>query len=322
MENNVKSKRKRSRLLEIWKRFKKNPLAMIGLVILTFMVLLAATADFLAPPIDGMPAYMVQDRRNARHFPSAENILGTDHLGRDVFSRIAHGSRISLAVGFVVLGIGLTVGVTLGTIAGFYGGVIDNVFMRLIDIILAMPNIMLAITIAAILGPGLFNVMIAVGVGAIPIYARTVRALVLTFKEQEFVEAAKAAGASDFRLIRRHILPNCISPLIVEASMGMAGAIMAAAGLSFIGIGLQPPIPEWGAMLAEGRQWLVAGYWHLTVFPGVMIALIIFAFNMMGDGLRDALDPRLRSGGFSKKRFRRMQLMKLAAAQSNSKEGQ
>ena len=322
MENNVKPKRKRSRFFEIWKRFKKNPLAMIGLVILTLMVILAATAGIIAPPSeDGLPAYMVQNRRNALQFPSSEHIMGTDQLGRDVFHRIAHGSRISLSVGLVVIGIGLTFGVSLGAIAGFYGGLVDNIFMRIIDIILAMPNIMLAITIAAMLGPGMMNVMIAVGVGAIPVYARTVRALVLTYKEQEFVEAAKAAGANDFRLIRRHILPNCISPLIVEASMGMAGGIMAAAALSFIGIGLQAPIPEWGAMLAEGRGFLLSGFWYLTVFPGVMIALIIFSLNMMGDGLRDALDPRLRSGGFSKKRFRRMQLMK-AAAQTESGEGQ
>jgi peptide/nickel transport system permease protein len=195
----------------------------------------------------------------------------------------------------------MTIGVTLGSIAGFYGGLIDNVIMRLIDIVLAIPALLMAIAIAAALGPGLVNVMIAVGLNAIPAYGRIVRAQVLQIREQEFVEAARSLGANDFRLIRKHILPNCMAPIIVEATMGMAMAIAVAAALSFIGVGLQPPVPEWGAMLSDGRQFLIAGYWHLTVFPGLMIALIVFALNMMGDGLRDALDPRLRTASVTKK---------------------
>ena len=303
-----KPKRKRSQIGEIWKRFKRNPLGIVGLVIIVLMATLALLAPVLAPasPDGRVPGYNHQrwGVEYVRQFPSADAIMGTDHLGRDVFSRIVHGARISLLIGFVVIGIGITFGLTLGAIAGYFAGVADNIIMRIIDVILAVPNILMAIAIVAALGQGLRSVMIAVGFASIPIYARTVRAQVLIFKEQEFVEAARACGASHLRIIFRHIIPNSLPPIIVEASMGMAGAILAAAGLSFIGLGLQPPTPEWGAMLNEGRAWMLAGYWHLTVFPGLMIACIIFALNMVGDGLRDALDPKLRSSGFGKKKFR------------------
>ena len=302
--------KKRGQFAEIWHRFKKNPLAIIGLCIIILMIALALLAPVLAPGDDFTPGYNLQDWGNVRQFPSADHIFGTDHLGRDVFSRIAHGARISLLVGVVAITIGVTFGMTIGSIAGYYGGIVDNVFMRIIDIILAIPSILLAIAIVAAIGTGMFPVMIAVGFNAIPIYARTVRAQILAQRDQEFVEAARASGADDFRIVFKHILPNCMAPVIVEASMGMAGAILSAAGLSFIGIGLQPPVPEWGAMLSEGRQFMLAGYWHLTIFPGLMIALIIFALNMMGDGLRDALDPKLRSASFSKRKFRRLQLQR------------
>ena len=301
-----KPRKKRSQLAEIWKRFKRNPLALVGLFIILCMISMALAAPFIAPAQGAIPGYNLQrwGAEYVRQFPSADAIMGTDHLGRDVFSRIAHGARISLLVGLVVISIGISAGLTLGSIAGYYAGVADNIIMRMIDVILAVPNILLAIAIvAAFGGVGIWPVMIAVGIGAIPIYSRTIRAQVLIFKEQEFVEAARASGASDFRIIVRHIIPNSMPPVIVEASMGMAGAILAAAGLSFVGLGIQPPTPEWGAMLSEGRAWMLAGYWHLTVFPGIMIALIIYALNMMGDGLRDALDPKLRSAGFSKKKF-------------------
>jgi peptide/nickel transport system permease protein len=314
----VKMKKKHSNFKEIWKRFRKNPLAVIGLVILILMFILAISADWLAPgdPDLGLPGYNLQNWGNSRQFPSREHIFGTDQMGRDMFARIAHGSRISLSVGFVVVGIGLFIGIPIGCVAGFYGGIRDNIIMRFLDILLAMPNILLAIAISATLGPGVRNVMIAVGVGAIPTYARTVRALVLTVKEQEFIEAARSCGASDKRLIFRHILPNCIAPVIVEATMGLAGAILSAAGLSFIGVGLAPPTPEWGAMLSDGRQWMLSGFWHMTLFPGLMIAMLIFSLNMMGDGLRDAFDPKLRSGGFSKKRFKRILKQKALTAEA------
>jgi peptide/nickel transport system permease protein len=291
---------------------------MVGLVILTLMFILAISADWLAPgdPELGLPGYNLQNWGRSYQFPSREHIFGTDNFGRDIFSRIAHGARISLSVGFVAVSIGLFVGVPLGCVAGFYGGLRDNAIMRFLDILLAMPNILLAIAISATLGPGVRNVMIAVGVGSIPIYARTVRALVLTVKEQEFVEAARSCGASDSRLIFRHILPNCIAPVIVESTMGLAGAILSAAGLSFIGVGLMPPTPEWGAMLSDGRPLMYAGFWHMTLFPGLMVAMLIFSLNMMGDGLRDAFDPKLRSGGFSKKRFKRILKQKAQAAET------
>lgn len=311
--NQEKTKKKYSQSREVWKRFKRNPLAMIGLVVIILMFLLAILADVIAPAIDGMPGYNQQDWTRARQFPSAEHIFGTDNLGRDMLSRVVHGARYSLFVGFVVVGIGLTVGVTLGALAGFFSGVVDNVIMRITDIMLAMPTILLAIAIAAALGGGLFSIMVAVGIAVIPGYARLVKAQVLTVKNQEFVEAARSCGAGNLRLIFRHILPNCTAPIIVEATMGMAGAILSAAGLSFIGIGLQPPIPEWGAMLSDGRFFMLAGYWQMTLFPGLFIALLIFSLNMMGDGLRDAFDPRLRGANFSKRKFKKLQTERFKA---------
>jgi len=319
MEQAKQTRKKRSQFFDIWKRFKRNPLAMAGLVVIILLALLAAFAGVLAPG-DGLnPGYDMQSLINAFQAPSAEHIFGTDHLGRDQFNRIAHGSRITLTVGFIVVGISMTSGVALGAIAGFYGGVTDNLIMRLIDIILAVPTILLAIAISAaqLFPSGLTNVMVAVGIGAIPGFARQARAQVLTIKGQEFVEAAHSCGAGDFRAITRHILPNCMAPIIVEATMGMAGAIASAAALSFLGLGLQSPTPEWGAMLSDGRRFMLLGHWHMTLFPGLAIALIIFALNLMGDGLRDAFDPRLRSASVSKKKFRRMQLARMNAQTDN-----
>ena len=321
-QHQVNQKRKkRSQFIDVWKRFRKNPLAMAGLTIIILLALLAIFADVLAPGTERDPGYDIQNLLNAFQPPSSEHIFGTDHLGRDQFNRIAHGSRITLTVGFIVVGISMSAGVALGAIAGFYGGISDNLIMRLIDIILAVPTILLAIAITAVLGHGIENVMIAVGIGAIPGFARQARAQVLTIKEQEFVEAARSCGAGDFRVVGRHILPNCMAPIIVEATMGMAGAIASAAALSFLGLGLQSPTPEWGAMLSDGRRFILLGHWHMTVFPGVAIALIIFALNLMGDGLRDAFDPKLRSANISKKKFRRMQLAKVNV-QTNSGGGQ
>jgi len=295
--------KKKSQFLEIWRRFKKSRTAIVGLFLILVLVLTAIFADVIAPPVvielSGdradivIPLAEFQDLTNDRAFPSAEHWFGTDSLGRDIFARVVHGTRISLMVGVIVVGIAAFVGITLGAIAGFYGGVYDNILMRLIDIMLAIPNILLAISIAAALGPGLVNVMIAVGIGSIPGFARIVRGSVLTIKDQEFIEAARSIGASDFRLIMRHIIPNCMAPIIVNSTMGMANAILNAAGLSFIGLGIQPPTPEWGAMLSEGRQIMIE-FWPVAVFPGMAIALTILGFNLLGDGLRDALDPRLK----------------------------
>ena len=313
-------RKKRSQFLDVWKRFKRNPLAMAGLTVIILLTLMAIFADVIAPGTERDPAYDMQNLLRAFQPPSSEHIFGTDHLGRDQFFRIVHGSRITLQVGFIVIGISMSIGVTLGALAGFYSGVTDNIIMRIIDIILAVPTILLAISITAALGdPSLRNVMIAVGIGAIPGFARITRGQVLTVKEQEFVEAARSCGANDFRIIRRHVLPNCMAPIIVEATMGMAGAISAAAALSFLGLGLQSPTPEWGAMLSDGRRFMLLGHWHMTLFPGLAIAFIIFALNLMGDGLRDAFDPRLRSASVSKAKFKRMQLARVA--QNNSGEG-
>lgn len=311
IEANSTKKKKRSQMREMWKRFKRNPIAMTGLVIVIFLALLAIFAEVLAPGTDWNPGYDRQNLGQRLLPPTFEmnevteqrHIFGTDNLGRDIFSRIVHGGRASLTVGFIIVGISMTFGILLGSIAGFYSGIVDNIIMRFIDIVLAIPNILLALSIASIMTRSLTSVMIAVGIGAIPGFARIVRASVLSLREQEFIEAARSIGAKDLRLILRHILPNCTAPIIIEATMGMAGAILSAAALSFLGLGNPPPSPEWGAMLNLGRQFMLDGQWHMTLFPGLFVALLVFSLNMIGDGLRDAFDPRLRTASISKKAF-------------------
>jgi peptide/nickel transport system permease protein len=293
-----KPKKKHSQWLEAWRRFRKNPVGMIGLFIVLMLIFTTIFADLIAPAIDDpnlgrVPAYEFQDLTNRNAFPSRDHPFGTDNFGRDIFYRVIHGSRISLLVGFVVVGISMFVGVALGAVAGYYGKYTDIVIMRIMDIILAIPTILLAISIAAALGAGLVNVMIAVGVATIPYFARQVRSSVLSLREQEFIESAKSIGCSDLRIMLRHVIPNCMAPIIIRATMGMAMAIVSAAALSFIGLGIEPPTPEWGAMLSEGRRF-VRDYWQMTVFPGLAIALVVFGLNMLGDGLRDVLDPRLK----------------------------
>ena len=273
---------------DTWHRLCKNKLAMLGLAILVLLVLCAVFADLIAPY-----DYAKQDLMIARQGPGAEHLFGTDEYGRDIFSRVIYGSRISLTVGFIAVGISLVVGGLLGAIAGYYGGRTDNGIMRLMDVIMSIPSILLAISIVAALGPGLINLMIATGISYVPSYARIVRASILSIKDQEFVEAARAVGTNDFKIIVRHILPNCMAPIIVQATVGVALAILTAAGLSFIGLGLEPPTPEWGAMLSSGRDFIRDDP-HMTMFPGIAIAVTIFALNVLGDGLRDALDPKLR----------------------------
>ncbi len=283
------AKKKRSPWVTVWMSLKKNKSAMFGLIIILILIFCALTADFIAP-------YGFDDQDLMARFqtPNSKHWFGTDNFGRDILSRVIYGSRISLQVGFIAVGISMFTGGALGAIAGYYGGKMDNVIMRFMDILLAIPGILLAISIVAALGPGLQNVMIAVGIGSIPSYARIVRASVLSIRDQEFIEAAKAVGANDFRIITKHIIPNSMAPIIVQATLGVAGAILSAAGLSFIGLGIQPPTPEWGAMLSTGRQFL-RDHWHIATFPGLAIMITIFALNLLGDGLRDALDPRLKS---------------------------
>ena len=286
-------KKKHSPMSEVWRRYKKSPIAMLGLIVVLAMVIIAISADIIAPPSGSSPGYDIQNLSNRFHPPSRAHIMGTDDFGREIFARVVHGSRISLLVGFFTVTVSMITGVTLGLIAGFVGRFVDNIIMRTLDIVLSIPPILLAISIAAALKPGLTSIVIAVGVGAVPGYARIMRASVLTVREREFIEAARSVGASNFRIIRKHIFPNCIAPIIVQATMGMGYAILWAAALSFIGLGIQPPTPEWGAMLADARMY-IRDHWHMVLFPGLSISIIIFALNMMGDGLRDAFDPRLK----------------------------
>ncbi|MCT4563457.1 MAG: ABC transporter permease [Maledivibacter sp.] len=285
-----KKNKKRSQWAEVWRRLKKNKMAMLGLAILTILVLAAIFADFIADYDD---VVVSMDLTNKLKGPSADHWFGTDEFGRDIFARMVHGARVSLKVGILAVGISIIIGGSLGAVAGYYGGKLDNTVMRIMDIFLAIPSILLAIAIVSALGPSLMNLMIAISVSSVPTYARIVRASVLSIRDQEFIEAAKAIGAKDLRIILKHIIPNALAPVIVQGTLGVASAILSTAGLSFIGLGIQPPAPEWGAMLATGRPYLRYA-WHVTTFPGLAIMITILALNLVGDGLRDALDPRLK----------------------------
>ena len=279
--------KKRSQWAELWKNLKRNKMALFGLIII---VLLAIFADQIA---NYDQVVIKQNLKMRLKPPSAQHWLGTDEFGRDIFARLIHGARVSLKVGLIAVGIAIVVGGFLGAIAGYYGDKLDNVIMRVMDIFLAVPSILLAIAIVSALGPNLLNLMIAVSISSIPRYARIVRASVLSIRDQEFVEAARAIGAGDARIIFRHIIPNSLAPVIVQGTLGVANAILSTAGLSFIGLGIQPPAPEWGSMLSGGRQYLRYAWW-VTTFPGVAIMITILSLNLLGDGLRDALDPRLK----------------------------
>lgn len=282
--------KKKSQWREVWDRLKINKMAMLGLAILVALILLAVFADIIA---DYDEVAIKVDTSIRLEGPSKDHILGTDEFGRDIFARIAHGARISLKVGIIAVGIAIIIGGALGAIAGFYGGVLDNVIMRIMDIFLAIPSILLAIAIVSSLGSNMVNLMLAVGISSIPSYARIVRASVISVKDEEFIEAARAIGASDTRIIMKHIIPNSLAPVIVQATLGVAGAILSTAGLSFLGLGVKKPTPEWGSMLSGGRSFLRQAP-HIVAFPGLAIMITILSLNLLGDGLRDALDPRLR----------------------------
>jgi peptide/nickel transport system permease protein len=271
-----------------FRRLLRNPSALVGGTILLVFVLLALCAP-LASPYDPIKT----NQRTSLKAPSMEHPLGTDRFGRDVFSRIVWGARLSLPVGFVSVVIAAVIGVTFGLVAGFYGGRIDAVIMRLVDLLLAFPGILLALAIVAILGGSLVNLMIAVGIAAIPDYVRITRGAVLSVKQREFVTAARTVGARDVQIALRHILPNILPPVIVVATLGIASAIITASALSFLGLGIKPPAPEWGNMLAEGRQFMQRAWW-VAFFPGLAIMLTVLSINLLGDGLRDVLDPRMK----------------------------
>lgn len=271
-----------------WARFRANPAAVAGLVLVTLLLLLAVVAPLLFP-YDARASDLGMRLKP----PSPAHPLGTDNLGRDVLLRLLHGAHRSLGVGFFSVLLGVVVGTTLGTLAGYLGGWPDGLLMRMMDVILAFPSTLLAIAIVAMRGPGLFNTMLAVGIVSIPIYARLVRSMVLTIKERDFVLAARSLGTPPARILLSHILPNSLSPIIVQGTLGIATAIIEAAALGFLGLGQQPPDPEWGQMLTDARNFLLNAPWAM-IFPGAAIMISVLAFNLLGDGIRDALDPRLR----------------------------
>jgi peptide/nickel transport system permease protein len=272
------------------RRLARSPGAIAGLVIVLIFLFISLTADYIAPHNYDLSNFAV-----ARQGPSAEHWLGNDEIGRDLFSRLLHGARISLYVGLISVGIGVVVGLPLGLLAGYFGGILDQIIMRLMDIMLAFPSILLAILMVAVLGPSLENAMIAIGVVSIPIYARLIRSSTLEVKEELYIEASRAMGAGNTYIILRHVLPNTLAPVVVQSTLQIAAAIQASAALGFLGLGAPPDVPEWGNMLQKGRTYIISAP-HIVIYPGIAIMLVVLGFNLLGDGLRDALDPHLAHG--------------------------
>ena len=272
-----------------WKAFRRNRPALVGLTILVLLILVSLLAPFLTPYDPDQQALS-----EALRGPSASHPFGTDHLGRDILSRVILGASVSLKVGFLSVGLALVVGTLIGLLAGFYGGWGDDVLMRIMDMLFAFPAVLLAIAILAIRGPGTSNTIIAIAIVYVPIFARVTRASVLGVREEVYVRASRSVGASDLRLLTRHVLPNAAPPIIVQTSISLAFAVLAEAALSFLGLGTQPPNPSWGLMLAEGRGYIDLAWW-LAFFPGMAIVVTVLCFNLLGDGLRDVLDPRQRT---------------------------
>ncbi|MBM7650267.1 peptide/nickel transport system permease protein [Bacillus ectoiniformans] len=274
---------------DVWRRFKKNKAAVFGLGLVGFFVFLAIFANWIAPY--GFKETILEDKHLP---PSAEHWFGTDEFGRDIFSRVVYGARISLWIGLLSVTGSVIVGSTLGIIAGYYGKWVDTIISRIFDILLAFPSILLAIAVVAMLGPSLQNALIAIAIINVPTFGRLVRSKVLTIKEEEYITAAKAIGMKDGRILVHHILPNSLAPIIVQGTLAIATAIIEAAALGFLGMGAQPPTPEWGKMLADSKDFIMQAPWTVF-FPGVAIMLTVLGFNLMGDGLRDALDPRMKN---------------------------
>lgn len=293
-ENQVKQ---RTLFQETWMRFRRSKTAMFGLGFLMVLVLISIVTlviDFVTKNSVYSMYVVEQDLVNRLKTPSMDHLLGMDEFGRDILMRLLWGARYSLFMSLLSIGMALILGGALGAIAGYYGGVIDNVIMRIMDILLSMPSMLLALTVVAALGTSTFNVVVAVGVSFIPSFARVLRSSVLQVKQNEYVEAAKAIGANDFRIITKFVVPNSLAPIIVQGTLGVANAILTIASLSFVGLGVQAPTPEWGAMLSNARSYMRES-WHITVIPGIAIMLAILSLNLMGDGLRDALDPKLKN---------------------------
>ena len=281
-------------LREFWYYFRENRGAVIGLYVVVGLIVVAALADVIAPhsPYEQYRDALLQPPV-WQEGGSVSYLLGTDATGRDILSRIIHGSRLSLMIGCIAVGISLSVGITLGLMAAFFRPVTETLVMRLMDVVLAVPSLLLALVVVAILGPGLVNAMIAVAIVYIPHFVRLTRASAMAELSKDYVTASRVNGASMFRLMAITVLPNCLPPLIVQATLGFSSAVLDAAALSFLGMGAQPPTPEWGAMLADAREFILRAWWVVT-FPGLAILITVLAFNLMGDGLRDALDPKLK----------------------------
>ncbi|MFE4713055.1 MULTISPECIES: nickel transporter permease [Paenibacillus] len=286
--SNVPAKEASGPWRDAWRAFRKNKTAMLGLGIILFFVMIALLAPWIAPY-----DYKEQELVNRLKPPSAQHWLGTDDLGRDLFSRLIYGARISLWVGFFSVIGSMIAGTILGVLAGFYGKWIDMLISRMFDILLAFPSILLAIAIVAILGPSLQNALYAIAIVNIPTYGRLVRAKVLSLRTEEYITAARAIGMKDSRILITHILPNSLTPIIVQGTLGIAHAIIEAAALGFLGLGAQPPDPEWGKILSDSRQFIQKAPWTV-IFPGLSIMLTVLGFNLIGDGLRDVLDPRMK----------------------------
>lgn len=286
----IKSKKK-SQWVSVWKRLKKNKMAVAGLVILCLICFFAVFADVF---FDYETMVIQQSAALRLSPPSLQHWLGTDEVGRDILARIVHGARVSLPVAFATIVIASAVGGILGAVAGYGSKMTDNLIMRFMDIFLAIPSILMSIALVSALGPGMGNLLLAISISNIPPFARIVRSSVLTIRNEEYIEAARAIGAHDGRIIFRHIIPNCMAPIIVQATLCIAGSILSIASLSFIGLGIQPPTPEWGSMLSGGRQYIRYAWW-VCAFPGIAIMLTILSLNLLGDGLRDALDPKLKN---------------------------
>ncbi|MGE4352853.1 MAG: ABC transporter permease [Oscillospiraceae bacterium] len=286
----LKKYKKRNQFVEVARRLRKNKAAVLGFIILITIFTLAFIANIL---YDYNSAVVAANYSETLQAPSLAHPFGTDEMGRDLLARVIYGSRISLTIAVVTTCISFTVGGILGAYCGYLGGMFDAVVMRFMDIFLAIPNMLLALTIVAAFGSNLMNLMIAIAISDIPRFARILRSAILSIRDSEYVEAAKAVGAKTRTIIFREIIPNCLAPLIVQASIVMAAAIITAASLSFIGLGIQPPTPEWGSMLSGARDYM-REYSYMTWFPGLAIVMTVLAFNLLGDGLRDALDPRLK----------------------------
>lgn len=289
-QKEIKQRKKKPRSGETWKLFKKNKAAMVGLIILIIFVLFAIFADFIVPYADAIS----QSAAERLQPPGKAHWFGTDEFGRDMFARVVHGSRRSLSLGIGTTAIALVIGGIIGACCGLYGSKFDSIVMRLCDVLNCVPGLLFALAVVAALGSSMKNLLIAVTIVSVPGFIRIVRSVILSIVEQEYIYAARACDSSNFVIIIRHVLPNAMGPIIVQASMSVASMMLTAAGLSFIGMGVQPPTPEWGVMLSTAREYMMQAP-YLLFFPGVSIALSALALNLVGDGLRDALDPRLKA---------------------------